>query len=173
MKTLVQHLVQYATYHREQRNIYTHFVGIPMIVLAIAILLSRPTWLIAGLELSAAWLLCVGLAVFYLRLHLGLGLLMSTLLGACVWAGQHIAQYSTLVWLSWGVGLFVLGWIIQFVGHFYEGRKPAFLDDIMGLAVGPLFVVVEGLFVLGAMPTLRQQVESQAGPVRRGTAVVH
>lgn len=42
MKTLVDHLSQYANYHRDPRNIATHFVGIPMIVLAVTILLSRP-----------------------------------------------------------------------------------------------------------------------------------
>ena len=173
MKTLVQHLTQYAAYHREQRNIYTHFVGIPMIVLALAILLSRPTLQVFALNLSAAWLLWAGLGAFYLRLHLGLGLLMTGLLGLCVWAGHNLAQQSTALWLSVGVGLFVVGWIIQFVGHFYEGRKPAFLDDIMGLAVGPLFVVVEMLFILGALPALRQQVESQAGPVRMGALKAH
>ena len=42
MKTLVDHLSQYASYHRDPRNIATHFVGIPLIVLAVTILLSRP-----------------------------------------------------------------------------------------------------------------------------------
>ena len=35
-------LVQYARYHRDRRNIATHFVGIPMIVFAISVLLARP-----------------------------------------------------------------------------------------------------------------------------------
>ncbi len=28
--------------------------------------------------------------------------------------------------------MFVIGWAIQFVGHHYEGRKPAFVDDVTG-----------------------------------------
>jgi uncharacterized membrane protein YGL010W len=68
------------------------------------------------------------------------------------------------VWLGWGLGLFVLGWIIQFVGHYYEGRKPAFVDDIMGLAVGPLFVVAELGFLLGLRDEVRRAVEERAGP---------
>lgn len=31
MKTLIDHLSQYADYHRDPRNIRTHFVGVPMI----------------------------------------------------------------------------------------------------------------------------------------------
>jgi predicted membrane channel-forming protein YqfA (hemolysin III family) len=42
MKNLVDHLSQYAAYHRDTRNIVTHFVGIPLIVIAVAVLLSRP-----------------------------------------------------------------------------------------------------------------------------------
>ena len=43
----------------------------------------------------------------------------------------------------------MVGWVIQFVGHVFEGRKPAFVDDIMGLIIGPLFVVAEVGFALG------------------------
>ena len=44
MRTLTQQLTQYAAYHRDRRNIATHFIGIPMIVLALAVLLSRPAF---------------------------------------------------------------------------------------------------------------------------------
>ena len=64
--------------------------------------------------------------------------------------------------LGWGVGLFVLGWVIQFVGHYYEGRKPAFIDDVTGLIVGPLFVVVEVGFLLGWRKDLQQAIEQRS-----------
>lgn len=166
MKNLTEHLTQYARYHRDRRNIFTHFVGIPMIVFAIAVLLSRPSWQVAELSVSLAWGMVLVLGAFYLRLDLRLGLLMTALITLCVWGAAKVAAQSTGVWLSAGIGLFVVGWIIQFVGHYFEGKKPAFVDDLMGLAVGPLFVVVEGLFMLGALTGLRQQVEQGAGPVR-------
>jgi len=72
---------------------------------------------------------------------------------------------STALWLSTGLGAFVVGWIIQFVGHHYEGRKPAFVDDISGLIIGPLFVVAEAAFMLGLCPGLKRAVEANAGPV--------
>ena len=50
-------MVQYAQYHRDRRNIATHFVGIPLIVFAIGILLARAQFEIGGLHTSAAWLL--------------------------------------------------------------------------------------------------------------------
>ncbi|AZC15637.1 DUF962 domain-containing protein [Pseudomonas sp. CMR5c] len=166
MKSLVDHLSQYAAYHRDPRNIASHFIGIPMIVVAVAVLLSRPAWPVAGLMLSPALLLALFAAVYYLRLELRLGLLMSVLMGLSVWAGQALAQQSTLVWLASGVGMFVVGWVIQFVGHYYEGRKPAFVDDVSGLIIGPLFVVAELAFLLGLRHDLKQQIEAQAGGVR-------
>jgi len=89
------------------------------------------------------------------------------LMGLSVWAGHALAAQSTMVWLSSGVGLFVVGWVIQFVGHYYEGKKPAFVDDVSGLIVGPLFVVAEVAFLLGLRQGLKQQIEERSGPVVR------
>ena len=165
MKSLVDHLSQYAAYHRDPRNIASHFIGIPLIVVAVAVLLSRPEWSVAGLWLSPAVLLGLFSAWFYLRLELALGALMTVLMGLSVWAGHVLAAHSTLVWLSSGIGMFVVGWVIQFVGHYYEGRKPAFVDDVSGLIVGPLFVVAELAFLFGLRHDLKQQIEERSGPV--------
>lgn len=159
MKSLVDHLSQYAAYHRDPHNIATHFVGIPLIVIAVATLLSRPQWM----GISPAVLVMLASAVFYLRLELRLGLLMTLLLALTVWLGHALAELGTAAWLGWGIGLFVVGWVFQFVGHYYEGRKPAFIDDVTGLIVGPLFVVVELGFLLGWREDLRREMALRAG----------
>lgn len=164
MKTLVDHLAQYAAYHRDRRNIVTHFVGIPMIVLAVTVLLSRPGFSLAGLWLSPALAVALVTTLFYLRLDLRFGVVMGAMLGLCVWFGAGLAVGGTALWLSAGLGLFVVGWTIQFVGHFYEGRKPAFVDDIMGLMIGPLFVVAEAAFLLGLRQEVEHEVVQRAGP---------
>ncbi|PWW13332.1 MULTISPECIES: DUF962 domain-containing protein [Pseudidiomarina] len=161
MKTITDHLAGYAAYHRDRRNIYTHLVGIPMIVIAIEILLSRPSGIIMGVPLSPAILVSALAALFYLKLDVFLGVLMTLLLGLAVWLGSHVALLPTSAWLSWGIGLFVIGWVFQFIGHYYEGRKPAFVDDIMGLAIGPLFVVAEVVFMLGLKKPLHQAIEAR------------
>ena len=157
MKSLVDHLSQYAAYHRDPHNIATHFVGIPLIVIAVATLLSRPQWM----GISPAVLVMLASAVFYLRLELRLGLLMTLLLALTVWLGHALAGLGTAAWLGWGIGLFVVGWVFQFVGHYYEGRKPAFIDDVTGLIVGPLFVVVELAFLLGWRGDLQREIEAR------------
>lgn len=165
MKSLVDHLSQYAAYHRDPRNIASHFIGIPLIFVAVAVLLSRPGWPLGVILISPALLVAVASAGFYLRLEVRLGVLMTVLLGLAVWLGQTLAAQSTAVWLSSGLGMFVVGWVIQFVGHYYEGRKPAFVDDLTGLIVGPLFVVVEAGFLLGLRGELKRAIEERAGPV--------
>ncbi|MCS6480295.1 DUF962 domain-containing protein, partial [Burkholderia thailandensis] len=67
-----------------------------------------------------------------------------------------------------GLGLCFVGWVIQFVGHYFEGRKPAFVDDLIGLIVGPLFVVAEVAFFAGLRGDVRDAVERRVGPVRVG-----
>ena len=166
MKTLIDHLSQYADYHRDPRNIHTHFVGVPMIMFAVVILLSRPTWMAGELPLSPALFCALASCVFYFRLDTRFGLAMAALLAAMLTVAQWVALQSTTIWLATGIGMFVVGWVIQFIGHYYEGRKPAFVDDLVGLIVGPLFVVAEWAFALGLRKEVQAAVEARSGPVR-------
>ncbi len=160
-KTVAEHLAQYGDYHRDRRNVLTHLIGIPMIVVALITLLSRPDFAVAYLLLTPANLVVFVAVIFYIRLDIKLGLLMTVLLWLCLSLGRDIAALSTTAWLAWGIGLFVVGWVFQFIGHYFEGRKPAFVDDIMGLAIGPLFVVAEVVFMLGLRQDLKKAVEQQ------------
>ena len=164
MRTLSQHLIHYAHYHRDPRNIHTHFVGIPLIVLAVASLLAQLP-LPGGV--SVAHLVTLTVVGFYFWLDLGLGAWMLVAMGIALQLGVRLA--ATPGGLAWGLGLFALGWVIQFVGHAFEGRKPAFVDDLTGLVIGPLFVLVETLFRLGWYRRLQQEIDQHAGPVQRRT----
>lgn len=165
MRPAIDLLSQYAQYHRDRRNIASHFVGIPMIVFAIGVLLAKPTFVVAGIALSPAWLVFAGVAVWYLtRGNLVLGLATSAAVGVLILAAHHVGGSGTGAWLAWGLGFFVVGWLIQFIGHWYEGRKPAFVDDVIGLLVGPMFVVAEALFALGWGKPLLDEINRRAGP---------
>jgi uncharacterized membrane protein YGL010W len=166
MKTMTEQLSKYAEYHRDQRNIATHVIGIPMIVAAVAILLSRPAFGVGGVTLSVATLLTVAVLAYYFLLDLGFGVIMTALMGAALWLGQWSAAQDTATWLALGIGGFVVGWIFQFAGHYFEGRKPAFVDDLSGLVIGPLFVVAELLFLLGLYKGLEADIVRRAGALR-------
>ncbi len=166
MKTLLDQLSNYADYHRSERNITTHLIGVPMIVLALMVLLSRPARVVSDLAWSPAVFVVVVLLLYYMRLHIAMGLIMAALLVSGLFLSAWVATLDDAIWLAAGVGGFLLGWVIQFVGHYFEGRKPAFFDDVMGLAIGPLFVMAEVLFKLGLFSELAQEIENRSGPVR-------
>jgi uncharacterized membrane protein YGL010W len=165
MRTATDLLAGYAAYHRDRRNIVSHFVGVPMIVFAVGVLLARPALPAGGLALTPAWILFALAAAWYLtRGNAVLGLAVSGLVAALIWLGHQAADGSVPVWLAWGAGFFAIGWLIQFVGHWYEGRKPAFVDDLVGLLVGPMFVTAEALFLLGWNKPLQREIEQRVGP---------
>jgi uncharacterized membrane protein YGL010W len=148
MSVATELMVNYATCHRDRRNIATHFVGIPLIVFAVGALLA---WAAAAL-----WYLTRG------NLVLGVAVSLATLV--LILAALPLALLDTATWLAWGLGCFLVGWVVQFIGHYYEGRKPAFVDDLRGLLVGPMFVVAEALFALGWGKALHAEIERRAGP---------
>jgi uncharacterized membrane protein YGL010W len=165
MRNATELLTQYAEYHRDRRNIATHLVGVPMIVFAVGVLLARPAFMLGGLALSPAWVVFALTAAWYLtRGHLVIGAAVTAVVGVLLVLAHGVAYGSTAGWLAWGLGSFVVGWVIQFVGHYYEGRKPAFVDDLAGLLVGPMFVTAEVVFALGLCRPLHDEIVRRAGP---------
>jgi uncharacterized membrane protein YGL010W len=165
MRTATELLAQYAAYHRDRRNIVSHFVGVPMIVFAVGVLLGRPSIAAGALALTPAWVVFALAAAWYVtRGNASLGIVTSAAVAALLWLGERVADASVAVWLAWGAGVFALGWVIQFIGHWYEGRKPAFVDDVVGLLVAPMFMVAEAMFLLGWNRPLLEEIERRVGP---------
>ncbi len=96
---------------------------------------------------------------------------MGGLLALSAFGATRLAAESTGVWLGVAGGLFAAGWVVQFVGHFFEGKKPAFVDDLVGLLIGPLFVTAEVGFLLGLRGEVREAVEKVVGPPRVRSAL--
>jgi uncharacterized membrane protein YGL010W len=123
------HAADYARYHAHPKNRACHAVGIPLIMLWVVRATQNPDVslfpaAIVVLPLYAAW-------------DPTLALLMAAVLFLMALAAPM---------LSWPVvwGLFILGWIFQFVGHaVYEKKSPAFAKNLLHLLVGPLWVLRE------------------------------
>jgi uncharacterized membrane protein YGL010W len=165
MRSTLDLLSQYAAYHRDRRNIATHCVGVPLIVFAVGVLLARPSLGLGSLTLTPAWLAWAVASLWYLtRGDVALGVAVSLVNFVLIAAAHPLAAGSVAGWLAWGFGLFLVGWLIQFIGHYYEGRKPAFVDDLTGLLVGPMFVVAEWLFALGVRKPMLAEIERRVGP---------
>ena len=51
--------------------------------------------------------------------------------------------------LSLAVVVFVVAWIGQFIGHYFEGKRPSFFRDLRFLLIGPLWVLEKLYTALG------------------------
>lgn len=162
---LQRHLVQYAAYHRDRRNIATHFVGIPMIVFAIVLALATVSVDVGAVAVTLAAVGCMAACVYYVRLDLGFGIAMAVILFAmCAAASEITARCAVAGSLALAALAFAAGWALQFLGHRFEGIKPAFFDDAKQLLIGPVFVLAEAAFFLGARAELRRHIEERVGP---------
>jgi len=164
MKSLEDQMSVYAAYHQDARNKATHFVGVPVIVLSLMIPLS---WLRIE-PISAAMVITAALLAYYLLLDLWLGLTMCVVMGALLWIGQLLASQGALAGWIWFAVLFVGGWILQLVGHVFEGRKPALVDNLFQIFIAPLFLAAEVFFALGYKPRLHAAVQERALRMRGG-----
>src|SRR5215470_11740814 len=117
----------YASYHQTKGNKWFHRLGIPLIMLSLIGMLARVPF--------AALALIVVAEIVYAMLDWRLALIMLVVSAAFYFLGAWIP-----FWIN--AGLFVLGWIFQFVGHsVYEKRSPAFLTNFLHLLVGPLWIL--------------------------------
>ena len=165
MRNLAENLTQYAAYHRDRRNIATHFLGVPLIVFSIVLALTPAALPVAGVPVSAAAVLSIAACLYYLRLSFVFGATMAVVLFVmCAIASELAHRLGTGPTIGAAGVIFVVGWALQFLGHKFEGMKPAFVDDLMQLAIGPLFVCAEIFFALGAKPELRRYIEARVGP---------
>lgn len=158
----------YAAYHQDARNKATHFVGVPIIMLSLFIPLAWPRLEVAGMPFTAAMLFALAVLVYYFILDVPLGLAMAAITLALVWLGHQIAALGAGPAWAWFAALFVGGWILQLVGHDFEGRRPALADNLFQIFVAPVFLCAEIFFALGYKPGLHQAVQEHARRMRSG-----
>jgi uncharacterized membrane protein YGL010W len=166
MKTLEEQMAFYAAYHHDARNKATHFVGVPLIVLALFIPLAWPRVELGGFAVTAAMLLAALVLAYYLLLDLLLGAAMVIVFGVLLWAGERIAELGAPGGWSWFAVLFVGGWALQLLGHVFEGRRPALTDNLFQIFIAPIFLCAEIFFALGYRAKLRSAVELRAKRMR-------
>lgn len=151
-------LASYAAVHRDWRNKATHFVGIPVIVFSLMLALSLWRFEVMGREWTGSLLVSLLAVLGWLALDLGVGIVMAAIMVVAWFAAEALASAlgpPSAVWIAFLV-LFVGGWVLQFVGHFYEGKRPALLDNIFQAFIGPMFLVAETLVMMGQRSDLAE-----------------
>ena len=165
-------LAIYADYHRDPRNGLTHYVGIPAIFLAVLLPLSLWQITLGGYQLSLAVVLLVPAVIGWTALDLGIGLAMLAFIVPLVLAAEFVARAggAPTAWTLAGV-LFVIGWALQIVGHMaFEHRRPALIDNLFQMFIGPMFMtakLVVGLGFRADLTAAMRGVPTPARPPRR------
>lgn len=146
MSKAAEFLADYGSYHRDVRNELTHVVGIPAILLsALMATANVPLFAIGGVYVDLGWVVVAALTAFYVSLNVTLGVAMGVVLVALQVLG--VVAFGRSLWVA--LGLFVGGWALQFVGHIWEGKRPAFTKNAIHLLIGPAWIVEKCLERLG------------------------
>jgi uncharacterized membrane protein YGL010W len=157
MLTLKQQMQSYGAYHRDPRNKLTHFFGVPLVTFSLFLFLGWFRFVHPEvLPITAATLFYLAVCVYYFRLDWAIALIQLpftlTLLIAADWVARQSLSMSGSIFLA----AFVVGWIIQLVGHAIEGRRPALADNLLQIFNAPLFLTVEALGLAGLRKDLTE-----------------
>lgn len=132
----------YARHHVRGFTKFTHVIGVPLVIFAMQLFLDY--FFIFGV--SGAWVAVILLVMYYLFLDKPLaimaGLYFCVITTIAIKINQH--WQSTAALMIW---TFILGWIIQFIGHFHEKSAPAFFKNIFQMLMAPLFLMAELCFL--------------------------
>jgi uncharacterized membrane protein YGL010W len=125
-------LERYGEFHRNRANKAIHWVCVPLIVWSVLGALWSVSPVVVYVGIGAAM-------VFYLWLSLPLALGMLGVTALMAWSLTLLGPQALIV----SIAVFVAAWIGQFIGHILEGRKPAFLEDVRSLLIGPVWLLAD------------------------------
>ena len=94
-----------------------------------------------GEPLNVAMIVAVGVFAYYLAISfaVSVGIMAVTVTGMLF---CYLYDEAISIWII-SLVVFVLSWIMQFVGHKIEGKKPSFFKDLEFFLVGPMWVLTK------------------------------
>jgi uncharacterized membrane protein YGL010W len=125
-----QLLAHYGESHQHPVNERIHFVAIPLIMLTLIGLMFEIHPAVAYVFLTASMFYYLRLSLVFSMVMAVWTLIMLVLVNAM---GEHRLVICVLVFMG--------AWVLQFIGHKLEGKKPSFFEDVQYLWVGPLVVL--------------------------------
>ncbi len=152
-------LAIYAAYHTDRRNQFTHYVGVFLIIFSILIVMDQ-----ARLEesLSAAVLILGLLLLAYTMAVPAIGILSLIASAPLYLVAESVAATAPVMRWSIVAGCFSVGWAIQFIGHVFERRRPAFTVNMLQVLMAPAFLVAEMMFAAGLQRGLARELDVRA-----------
>ncbi|SEM25885.1 Uncharacterized membrane protein YGL010W [Chryseobacterium taichungense] len=137
---------EYSESHRNSTNKLIHWICVPLIFWTILGFIS----LIPSKSICFIYIGCISyvslaamalVTIFYIRLSVLISIVMLIIMvimeSFAYGINIRFKENSWIVYLS----VFIVTWILQFVGHKIEGKKPSFLKDLQFLLVGPIWLL--------------------------------
>ncbi len=137
---------EYSKSHRNATNKFIHWFCVPLIFCSILGFIS----LIPSSHFCIFYFGCISIVslaavvligLYYVRLSLLIGvtmILIMLLAEHCIYLTNiNLGKQAWILYL----GVFVITWIFQLIGHKIEGKKPSFLKDIQFLLIGPIWLL--------------------------------
>lgn len=144
-KTMDWFLEKYGESHQNPTNKIIHWFCVPAIMFSLfGLLYAIPFPVERGLFTNWASVFYAIALIYYLRLSIPMFLGFLPIGTAMIFGINAIynavgADAGRLALIS--LGIFVVAWIIQFIGHKIEGAKPSFLEDVQFLMIGPAWLL--------------------------------
>lgn len=146
MRNVDRLLVAYGESHQNSTNKMIHWICVPLILFSIVGLMMAIPWVLDVKSWWSNWAGVVALiaVLYYLRLSwrltVGFILVMFCFLQFNM-AIYRWLDFQTSLFVYFNLGVFILAWIGQFIGHKIEGKKPSFLQDLQFLLIGPAWLM--------------------------------
>jgi uncharacterized membrane protein YGL010W len=144
LRSVQSWLDEYGESHQNPTNKLIHWICVPVIVFSVVGLLWSLPVPEAFVRISPAmnWAVLFAMAaiVYYFILSASLAVGMVAVLAGMLALAHWLSGFSTPLWAI-SVGIFVVAWIGQFIGHHIEGKKPSFFKDLLFLMIGPVWLL--------------------------------
>ena len=148
MRKIEALLEEYGESHQNQTNKLIHWICVPSIFFSIVgLIYSIPAGFLPealpflGGFANWATIVLLFVLIYYISLSVPLTLGMFFFSAMCLALANFLSiTFPGKLWLI-SLGIFIIAWIVQFIGHKIEGKKPSFFKDVQFLMIGPAWLM--------------------------------
>ncbi|MBG77413.1 MAG: hypothetical protein CL570_00060 [Alphaproteobacteria bacterium] len=162
MVPFIEQAQLYGRYHTKRITWYTHMAGIPLLFLSAFMLLGFIHIVIPNvLDIRIAEIVAIALLVYYFRLEWRLAFVVTPIFIVLLYISSLFTYAGPSAFSLWATLIFfLLGCVLQLIGHILEGKRPAFTHNLWHSLISPLFLTAEVFFMMGWMPKLERSIQN-------------
>lgn len=160
MISFTEYAKKYAASHENPTARHIHMIAIPLIFLSLMILLGFVRIIVTGiLDVSLTDMAIIALLIYYARLNWRLTLGLIPIFIVFIFVANMFTYDGPNAFGLWSFFcIFLFGAVLQMIGYFIEGKRPAYIDMLWQILIAPLCFVAALFFKMGRMPVLKEAI---------------